>query len=319
MDSGADDVDAATHTMKATLRRLGLFALMSVGVVLLLLRASTSTSAFTVIRGASIWWLAACVVATAGTYLAAAVSTIGSTTTHLPVRRTVGVQVAASFANRFVPGGIAGNVLNVRLIERAGADRASAISSTALNNAAGLVMHVALLVAIAPFFGALPHNVEAPDDEWLLVVVLVALLVGGAAFWFRHLPRRWGDHLRTMWAEARAVMRSPRLLLALLGGSAAITMCHALALWAAQHSVSGSARIVDVVIVYLVASAIGAASPTPGGLGAIEIALVTGLTRVGTPASEAAASVILYRFISFWLPIAPGYLSYRAIRRTGGI
>ena len=64
---------------------------------------------------------------------------------------------------------------------------------------------------------------------------------------------------------------------------------------------------------YLGAAALAAAAPSPGGLGAIEAALVAGLTGVGMLA--AVSAVLLYRLATYWLPVGPGWLSWRALLR----
>ena len=64
---------------------------------------------------ASPGWVAACLVATALTYVMAAVATRASTDVDLPLRRTVGFQLASSFANRLVPAGVAGKPAAQRL------------------------------------------------------------------------------------------------------------------------------------------------------------------------------------------------------------
>ena len=63
------------------------------------------------------------------------------------------------------------------------------------------------------------------------------------------------------------------------------------------------------------AAAVAAAAPTPGGLGAIEAALVTGLTGVGVAPGPAVSAVLLYRLATYWLPVAPGWLAWRVLQR----
>ena len=60
---------------------------------------------------------------------------------------------------------------------------------------------------------------------------------------------------------------------------------------------------------------LAAAAPTPGGLGAIEAALVAGLTGVGMQPGPAVSAVLLYRLATYWLPVAPGWLSWRVLQR----
>ena len=63
------------------------------------------------------------------------------------------------------------------------------------------------------------------------------------------------------------------------------------------------------------ASAIAAASPTPGGLGAIEAALVAGLTGVGLGSGAAVSAVLTYRLATYWLPVAPGWIALNLLQR----
>jgi len=123
--------------------------------------------------------------------------------------------------------------------------------------------------------------------------------------------------LRTARRTLVATLRMPRRAAALFGGSAGVTAAHTLAVCFALRSVGATTPVLDVAIVYLGAAAIGSISPTPGGLGAFEAALVTGLNRVSTPASTAAAAVVIYRLISFWLPVLPGAVAFTRLRRRG--
>ena len=67
--------------------------------------------------------------------------------------------------------------------------------------------------------------------------------------------------------------------------------------------------------VYLGGAVVSAAAPTPGGLGAMEAALVAGLTHLGLHDGKAVASVLTFRLLTYWLPILPGYLALHDLRR----
>ena len=69
--------------------------------------------------------------------------------------------------------------------------------------------------------------------------------------------------------------------------------------------------------VYLGASIVASAAPTPGGLGAMEAALVAGFTGVGLDPGTAVAAVLAYRLLTYWVPILPGWLSFRQLDRRG--
>ena len=299
------------------IRRFLVLIVLSIGVAELLRRADRSRSAWHLLRSPAPGWLALCVAATAATYGMAAIGMIGATRARLRAGTTLVVQIASAFTNRLAPAGVGGTAINVRFLERNGVQRADAVASVTLNAAAGLIVHVIAFLVILPFFGGLSGDIDPPDDAAALVALIVALVVAGIVMWARIVPHRWKEPLRTARRTLVATLRMPRRAAALFGGSAGVTAAHTLAVWCALRSVGATTPVLDVAIVYLGAAAIGSISPTPGGLGAFEAALVTGLTRVSTPASTAAAAVVIYRLISFWLPVLPGLVAFTRLRRRG--
>ena len=49
----------------------------------------------------------------------------------------------------------------------------------------------------------------------------------------------------------------------------------------------------------------------------IEAALVAGLTGVGMQPGPAVSAVLLYRLATYWLPVLPGWLSWRLLQHRG--
>ncbi len=113
----------------------------------------------------------------------------------------------------------------------------------------------------------------------------------------------------------RTVAASPVKLTLLTGGSALITLAYIAGLAASVQAFGGHAGITEIGAVYLGAAVIAAASPTPGGLGAIEAALVAGLTGIGVPPGPAVSAVLTYRLATYWLPVIPGWAAWRLLQR----
>ena len=65
------------------------------------------------------------------------------------------------------------------------------------------------------------------------------------------------------------------------GSSAALTLAYGLVLAASLLAFGVEVSLVEVLAVYLGGTALASASPTPGNLGAVEVALAAGLTTVG--------------------------------------
>jgi uncharacterized protein (TIRG00374 family) len=119
--------------------------------------------------------------------------------------------------------------------------------------------------------------------------------------------------------ELAAVLRRPGKAAQLLGGSAGVTLTYALTLACCLAAFGAQVPLASTVAVYLAGAAVASVSPTPGGLGAMEAALVAGLTAMGAATGPAVAGVLAFRLLTFWLPILTGWLAYRALRASGTI
>jgi uncharacterized membrane protein YbhN (UPF0104 family) len=51
----------------------------------------------------------------------------------------------------------------------------------------------------------------------------------------------------------------------------------------------------------------------------MEAALVAGFTAIGMDSGIAVATVLSYRLATYWLPILPGWLSFRSLDRRSFI
>ena len=89
---------------------------------------------------------------------------------------------------------------------------------------------------------------------------------------------------------------------------------------AALHAFGQEIPLANVILIFLIANAAGATSPTPGGLGAIEAALTLGLTTIGAANGAIALSVtLLYRVCIFWVRAPIGILMQKYCERKGVI
>jgi uncharacterized protein (TIRG00374 family) len=88
-----------------------------------------------------------------------------------------------------------------------------------------------------------------------------------------------------------------------------------------RRSPDGVDRTADLdgpVLAYAAAELAAQIPFTPGGLGFVEAGLVGTLTLAGTPAPAAVTATLLYRLVSYWLPIPAGGVAYLLFRRRYG-
>jgi undecaprenyl-diphosphatase len=277
---------------------------------------------FRALRTANWAWLALALVLSMFTYVASAVALAGGVPEHLPFVPSVESQVASSFVNRVTPANVGGMALNIRFLQKAGVDPAGAVTGVGLNALAGAAVHLVLLVLFVAWAGqGGAETFKIPSSSKLLVAVAVAFALAGIAAATRRGRRLVRAHVfgfvRRSATSVVALASSPVKLLALFGGSAGVTLAYIAALAAAVAAYDGGLSVAQVGAVYLGASMIAAAAPTPGGLGALEAALVAGLTGAGMASGPAVAAVLSYRLATYWLPILPGWLSYRVLERRG--
>ena len=265
------------------------------------------------------WWLTGAVAMSACTYVAAAISMEGGIREALPFVPTLQVSLASSFVNRVTPANVGGMALNVRFMQKAGIPSAEAVTGVGLNVMAGAAVHVVLLFVFLAWSRRGAGGFALPGGSALLVAIPVVLAAVGIVLATRKgrtfVRGRVVPSLLRSVRSLASVARSPLRLAALFGGSAGVTLAYITALACTMAAFDGDSSYAEVGAVYLGASFIAAAAPTPGGLGALEAALVAGFTGVGVEPSIAVAAVLSYRLLTFWLPILPGWLCFKLLER----
>jgi glycosyltransferase 2 family protein len=266
------------------------------------------------------WWLVPIFAGATATFFAAALSLLGSVPQPIPYLATVRMQVASAFVGRIAPANTGTLAVGVRFLQRSGVDTAAAGTAVGLNALVGFVVHLALMAAFVAWAGARGPGFSLPDaNTWLLVIA-----IGGAASGLvvglvpalrrRVLPPLVG-YLRTAGSSLADVVTDPWRVLALLGGALGITFAFILTLMAAVAAFGGGVSFPEIGAAYLIAAAIGSATPTPGGLGAIEAALVAALSGYGMADSAAVSSVLTFRLATYWVPMIPGWIMFQQMQR----
>jgi glycosyltransferase 2 family protein len=277
-------------------------------------------SSWQAVQSARWAWLTVIIAMSAATYLASAVAIMGAVPSRIRFWPTLLAQAASSFVNRVSPANVGGMALNARFLQKSGVDTGSGVAAVAANSLAGAVVHLILIVVFFTWSGrGLAKAFKLPPASKLLLILAVVAAIAGIVLATRPGRRlaagKLMPALRSAAASLKDVARSPGKMLMLFGGSALITLAYIGALAASVQAFGGGPSVILVGAVYLGAAALAAAAPSPGGLGAIEAALVAGLTAVGMLAGPAVSAVLLYRLATYWLPIAPGWLSWRTLQR----
>jgi len=290
----------------------------SVAAAYLLAGELAQNSLGRLLRSADWRWGLAALALSVLTYAGAALSVSGFVAQRLGFVRTLLVQVASSFVTLVTPAAVGGVALNVRFLQRRKIPSPVAVASIAVSQVVALTLHILLLAVFGAIAGTGSKNPINPPT-WSYFVVAGLLALAGAVLAFpagRRLVRaRVSPTFGQVLPRLVEVAQDPRKLIEGVGGALLLSLAYVACLAACVAAFGGSVPIAKIGVVYLTGSALGSIIPTPGGLGAVEAALTAGLTAAGVPGGVAVSSVLLFRLLTFWLPVPLGWAALHYLER----
>jgi glycosyltransferase 2 family protein len=270
------------------------------------------------LRHANWWWSITALGLSAVTYVGASLSLSGFVLERLRLARTLLVQVAASFVTLVTPAAVGGVALNIRYLRRTGVAPADAAASVGVSQVIAFGLHSVLLVIFAALTGT-SHAASVRLPGWayigLGVVVVLILAILAVPAGRRLLASRLAPTLGEVVPRLLDIGQRPAKLAEGVGGALLLTAAYIGCLAVSVRAFGGSLPIEAVAVVYLTGSAIGSIVPTPGGLGAVEAALTAGLTAAGLAGATAISSVLLFRTVTFWIPVPLGWAALNYLQR----
>ena len=232
-----------------------------------------------------------------------------------------------------LPGGqVPGTAASYKLLTDAnvsGSTAAFGLATQGIGSAVVLnvIFWLALLISI-PLQGYNPLYGFAA----ILGVLLIAIF--GAVIFFltrgeKHAAvflRKVADRLPFVRAETvtslvqkvadrmKILFTSSDLLMKAGGWAAANWLLDCASLWVFLRAFGAHVDPIDTLVAYGLANILAVIPITPSGLGVVEITVIAILKGFGVPGDVAAAGVLTWRLVNFWLPIPFGGASYLSLR-----
>ncbi|WP_238783369.1 lysylphosphatidylglycerol synthase transmembrane domain-containing protein [Streptomyces monomycini] len=269
-------------------------------------------------------WVAAALAFSALTYPAAAMSLLGFVPEKVSFLRTVIAQVAGNFVKLVAPAAVGGVALNTRFLQRSGIRPGLAVASVGASQLFGLGCHIVLLLT----FGYLTGTERTPSLSpsraviaGLLTAAVLVLVVTAVPTLRKFISTRVRSLFAGVVPRMLDVLQRPKKLAIGISGTLLLTAANVLCLDASIRAFGGGGQLsyAAIAVVFLAGNAVGSAAPTPGGVAAIETALTTTLTLAGLTGDIAFPAVLLFRLMTFWLPVLPGWISFTHLTRKGEI
>ena len=277
-----------------------------------------SVDLVTIVTEAEWNWALVALAFSATTYVGAAMALAGFVPETLSKARNLLAQVAGDFVSLVAPPAFGSVALNARFVQRQGVEPALAVASVGLAQVSAFIVHTTLLIVVGIVTGT-SAGVELIPSTTLLLVVGLILALAASTFLIPAVRKAAMERVRPVFARILPrlfeVLQTPSKLAVGMGGNLLLNLSYIAALAASIRAFGAELPIAAVALVYLAGATLGSASPTPGGLGAVEAALVAGLTAAGLDGGTAVSATLLFRDVTFWLPVLPGYFAFGYMQR----
>ncbi|WP_232835838.1 lysylphosphatidylglycerol synthase domain-containing protein [Actinocorallia populi] len=268
-------------------------------------------------------WAALAVLASGMSFVAAAMMVIGFVPERIPLGRTILAQLAASFVKLVAPAAVTGVAINTRYLQRMGIRPGLAVASVGASQLVGLGVHILLLIILGFLTGSGGVGADFTPSRTVVLGLLAVATVAVVAAAIGPVRRLVVGRVRQLFSgvvpRLLDVIQDPRKVATGLGGTLLLTVSFVLCLDFSIRAFGTSLGWTAVAVVFLTGNAVGSAAPTPGGVVAVEGALTLGLTVAGLSAETAASAVLLFRLLTFWLPVLPGWAAFTYLQRNDSL
>ena len=233
------------------------------------------------------------------------------------------LSIGQVFARQAVPsGGVSGSLLVLKGFRNRGVPKDVGAACLMVNMISFYVGYAAAVAAgMAAFMEkhALSHRLETVGFAVLALAVAAPLALG--SLWRKqsaHKPPRiverlkWLREIYATLQQAREDMtRSPLLIAAAAALQFGVFVVDAATLFVVLLAFGHAPPVTLVFAAHVLANAVGTVAPIPLGLGAYEGACIFLLHRIGAPVETALTAVLIFRGLTFWLPMLPGFFITR--------
>jgi uncharacterized membrane protein YbhN (UPF0104 family) len=264
-------------------------------------------------------WLLVGAVLQAGTYV-----TEGSiwfvisatATSRLQFRTTTRISLAKLFVDQALPSaGLSGSMITASALRAHGVPTRTVAAAIGLECAGFHSAHAAALgAALALGIARGQVNPLVIVGAALFVLVSISLAIGivvvaGGAWrpwpWVRRITPI-SRLLKFLKDANRRLVRSPRLLALTFGLQLLIIALDTGTMLAVIRSLGATVPTAGVFLSFMTSSLLRTVGVVPGGLGTFDASSVLTLRMTGATLPVALSATLLFRGLSYWLPLLPG-------------
>ena len=237
--------------------------------------------------------------------------------TQLPFGIACRLSLAKLFVDQALPSlGVSGTVVVTQALEARGQPRPLVMATVAVDLAsyfAAYVLSLAVALAILVSKGQASALILAVASLFFVFGTSLAIAVLSLS---GRVPGAWTARLLKVPGIGRAVSllqqaephlaRNPSMLARATVLQVMIAVFDAATIWVLVRALGTAASPGAVFASFMISSLLRSFGFMPGGLGIFEAASVATLSLAGVPAPVGLSATLLFRGLSFWLPMLPG-------------
>lgn len=228
------------------------------------------------------------------------------------------LSIAKLFADQALPsGGVSGAAFLLHALKRRGVSWDNAYTAFIFGASTFITAFlIATLVSFIAVAGAdnAPRIVTIAARTFYVMLIIAALFSAGfAAFrWTRvtNFLSRSPAATKVMamsQSAAQRILEDKALFTKAVGVQIVQRLFDALTLWCVFQAIDAPIAFIACFIGVTLASVTATVAPTPMGVGTFEGGLVAALAVFGVPVETGLIGALIYRGLSLWLPLIPGF------------
>ncbi len=299
--------------------RTVVLAVIGVAALVVLFGSMNFQAVTEAIRTANAWWIPVAFLVGTLTWLGSAIPLVAFAPKRITLWDATVTQMAASVVQLVAPAGIGPAALNLRLLNKEKVSTPVAVATVTLVQVSQFLTTVALLLLLVVLSGR-----SLDFDLPTTTIISVSAVVATVLVTILSIPklRTWvWQKVRPFWNQAYPqlmwILGHPKQLGIAFLGNLLLNFGYVGAFGLSLYAFGYSMSPLSLAVTYFVANTVGAAIPTPGGIGPIEAALTAGLGVAGVPPAIALSSTVVFRLVTFYGRIPFGWFALRNLEAKG--
>jgi uncharacterized membrane protein YbhN (UPF0104 family) len=277
-------------------------------VIFVVLQWGSISRSFDALKDADWMWVFFAVIAYSCSVAAAAGVYAFVRLNFTPYWRLLLAQASSLFTSRITPAGLGGIATMARVLitgNHTPIEAGAVVSTNALITFLGNVSLTILALVMTGKSAA--DTFKAP--KFLILVPIFIIIISLVVWLYKPLKLKVTKFIKdTTQTVKRYETKKLKLLFGFLMGMVA-TGGYMAALWLVAQSLGVTLSPLAVIVTVSLGTLGATVTPLPGGLVGAEAALAATMVQFGVPAEEALAIALVYRLVTYWLPILPGYIA----------